>query len=225
MEKLKSLLDDLASDIRAVDQMEGKTSPPTKRRQFPPAKESDLAAAEKRLGFALPPSYVAFLRIHNGWEGINAGDIAVIGVSGDGYTPTKKEWDGYTKMIEKEYRSEGKDYPAQLRSRELTDPGVIYLPHHVPIALNYNGTYWVIDRNRPTKGGEYEIARVELGDKVRKRYLSFAEFLEDQARRVSSELPASKRAKTKARSSSNQQGGAPAKKTASRKAAKAVRKK
>lgn len=32
-----------------------------------PAKAADIAAAERRLGFALPASYAAFLRLHDGW--------------------------------------------------------------------------------------------------------------------------------------------------------------
>lgn len=197
MEDLQSLLDNLAANIRAVDDMEGRKSPPAKRRQYPPAKESELVTAEKRLGLTLPPSYAAFLRIHNGWEGINAGDISIIGISGDGYALAKKEFDRYVQMVEKQYRSEGPDYAAQLRSRELKEPSVMYLPHHIPVALNYNGSFWVIDRNRRSGSGEYEIARVDLGDEVRKRYKTFAEFINDLAKRVSSELPPSKRAKGK----------------------------
>jgi hypothetical protein len=35
---------------------------------YPPASERQIAAAERRLGATLPPSYRAFLRISNGWR-------------------------------------------------------------------------------------------------------------------------------------------------------------
>lgn len=35
---------------------------------YPGATESQIAAAETRLGIALPPSYRAFLRVSNGWR-------------------------------------------------------------------------------------------------------------------------------------------------------------
>jgi cell wall assembly regulator SMI1 len=224
MKDLPSLLESLSAEIRAVDEMEGVVSPPAKRRQFPPAKDPDLAAYEKRWGFALPPSYVEFLRIHNGWEGINAGDLSVIGVSGPGYAPARKEFDRYSGVIEKEYKRKGKDYAAQLQKRESSDSKVIYLPNHIPIALDYNGTYWVFDKNRPTRNGEYSIAVVKGGEEVIARFENSYQFLQAVANSVSKQLPVSKRSTGSHRATPKQRAAASPKKAPSNKGAKSVRK-
>jgi len=223
LENLTSLLDRLSADIRAVDELEELESPPAKRRQYPPAKRSDIAAAERKNGFPLPTGYVDFLQLHNGWEGINAGDISVIGVSGPGHAPGHREFERYVGMIEKEYKRKGKDYAADLQNREAKEKGVVYLPGHVPVALNYNGDFWVIDQHRPAPGGEYEIVRVARGEVVEARYKSFRDFLEQIAKRVSGRLPASKRAKPGTAAGPTKKGMSKPKKAVSKRA-KAVTK-
>ncbi len=48
---------------------------------FPPATVAEIAAFEAKLGYALPPSYREFLRLHNGWQCF-WGDSWIAGVSG-----------------------------------------------------------------------------------------------------------------------------------------------
>ena len=39
-----------------------------KQQLGPPASEEQIAKLEQKIGIALPPSYRAFLTIHNGWR-------------------------------------------------------------------------------------------------------------------------------------------------------------
>src|SRR5262249_43092291 len=73
-----------------------------------------------------------------------------------------------------------------------------YLPDHIPVALDWNGIYWVIDQNRPSGSGEYSIAVVEFGYQTVARFKTFREFLEAVAKSVSSQLPASRRSNARA---------------------------
>jgi hypothetical protein len=51
----------------------------------PPATDEQIAAAEKRLGVALPPSYRAFLKVSNGWNFPNPFVARVAGTEEIGY--------------------------------------------------------------------------------------------------------------------------------------------
>ena len=148
----------------------------------------DIKAAEQNLSFNFPPSYRAFLKLHNGWRGFNAGDICVLGVSGPGYTEAAKELKRYLTMISKAYRREGPRHVDELQEQEKTDPNIIYLPGHPVVALNFNGEFWVFDRNRSAKDGEYEIAQVSRGEDVEMRYCSFLHFVDNTIQRLEHRL-------------------------------------
>lgn len=47
---------------------------------YPPATEEQIAAAEKRLGVTLPPSYRAFLKVSNGWRHMGLYDTGLVPV-------------------------------------------------------------------------------------------------------------------------------------------------
>lgn len=59
---------ELRDGVRELIDNWNHASPPGQRIANPPATEADLAAVERTLGFDLPNSYTAFLRISNGWE-------------------------------------------------------------------------------------------------------------------------------------------------------------
>ncbi len=74
---VKELIDELYAGIAEVARlMFGDESP---QRLGPPATSEALAALERRFGGPLPPSYRAFLELHNGWEHFS-GDARLLSV-------------------------------------------------------------------------------------------------------------------------------------------------
>jgi len=192
--RLDSLLQRLRTAIRGVDEAEGIDPEAPNRRIFPPAPAADITAAERRLGFNLPPSYRAFLSRHNGWMGFDSGDLCIFGVSGPGYKELRAELDRYLRSLTKVFARRGREYAEELRERQKSDSSVIYLPDHPAFGLNFNGDYWVFDRNRPKRNGEFEAALVRLGDTVEFRWPSFLDFVDYTVRQVEAQVPAGSKA-------------------------------
>jgi hypothetical protein len=188
--RLDALLDRLRTAIQAVDQAEGIAPEAPNRRIYPPASPADVAAAERRLGVSLPPSYRAFLMRHNGWKGFDAGDLCIFGVSGPGYAEPKAELDRYLKSLATMFERQGPDYTRQLRERQKSERTVVYLPDQLVFGLNFNGDFWICDRNSPKKTGEAEAALVERGEAVSFRWPSFLEFVDYTVQQVESQVPA-----------------------------------
>jgi cell wall assembly regulator SMI1 len=183
--RMKLLLQELEASLAQIDRSEGRSG---RSKPYRPSSEADIAAAERRLKVRLPPSYVEFLRLHNGWDGFNSGDISVLGVSGPGYKKAHAQWKADLAMFEKSFRRRGQAYAEELREKSKQDADVIYVPEHTPFATNYNGDWWVFDQNRGSSKGEYGIARVAHGQDVESRWQSFQEFVEDNVRRVQGKL-------------------------------------
>jgi cell wall assembly regulator SMI1 len=184
IKQMKPLLETLGEILAEIDRIE---EPKRASEPYPPAAEDEIAAAEKRLGHAFPPSYRAFLQLHNGWHRFRY-DWSVVGVSGPGYVDAHKDIIMYVNIYDKSFRRGIPCPPDELKEREPKDSTVIYFPDHYPIATNFNGDYLVIDRNRQRDAGEYEIARVELGYSVVKRYPDFMAYVDDTLKFMRSAL-------------------------------------
>lgn len=153
---------------------------------YPPASEEKIAEAEQRLNFKFPPSYRAFLKIHNGWRGLWVHSI--FGVSGPGYLDLRREYEKDIKAFETLFKRQGPKHAERLKANEKGDPEIIYLPGHPPVAADSDQGYLVFDRNRPKRGGEYDIACVTIGESVVIRFPSFTRFLESKVRDVRGQL-------------------------------------
>lgn len=68
---LEQLIQELADAKRQYDQLAFDEE--RARTLGPPASPAQIAALEQRLGRALPPSYRAFLELHNGWDEFSGG--------------------------------------------------------------------------------------------------------------------------------------------------------
>src|SRR5713226_5178760 len=79
-----------------------------KSKSFAPAPETAIANLEAKIGFRFPPSYRAFLKLHNGWKGFPY-DAWVFGVSGPAWTRPCKDLKSYIAIFEKTFRRQGKD--------------------------------------------------------------------------------------------------------------------
>jgi cell wall assembly regulator SMI1 len=159
IEALESLLVRLEALRQEIDAVE-EASPGDRSLPYPGASDSDIAAQEKRLRFAFPPSYRAFLKIHNGWRNFSY-DWSIMGVSGAGFEKAQREW---TREAEKfDRQSKRRKDLQKISQTSKSDPSVIFWPEHVPLAVDYNGGFRVFDRNRPGPDGEYDIAEVYAG--------------------------------------------------------------
>lgn len=81
---LQEMSDQAVDDPSVKDQL---TPEQIKRHWLgePPATEAEIAAAEKRLGVRLPPSYRAFLKVSNGWHFPNSFVVKLAGTSEIGW--------------------------------------------------------------------------------------------------------------------------------------------
>jgi hypothetical protein len=82
-QKMKSLIERLVTALSELRRSTGQTA--TAGTLHPPATADAIAALEKKTSFKFPPSYRAFLQLHNGWEkyrrvwtliGVNGGHTA-----------------------------------------------------------------------------------------------------------------------------------------------------
>jgi cell wall assembly regulator SMI1 len=180
-ERLAAMLAQLYAWAVELDRIE-EPSPQDRTRPLPPAPESDIAAAERRWRFKFPPSYRAFLKLHNGWKNFSF-DWWVLGVSG--MPAAEKEWKRDAASFEKDLRKAGATAIAKLRSQSTTDAAVMYWPDHVPLAVDFNGGFMVFDRNRCRDDGECEIVeiRAEEVDRRLPNFLAFVEWALSIARR------------------------------------------
>ena len=158
-----------------LDRLE-EPSPQDRTRPLPPASESDIAAAERRRRFTFPPSYRAFLKLHDGWKNFSF-DWWVMGVSGRGTPAAEREWKRDVASFEKDCRKRGAATIANLRAESKRDPAVMYWPDHIPLAVDFNGGFLVFDRNRRRSDGEYEIAEIR-DEEVDRRLPDFVGFVD-----------------------------------------------
>jgi cell wall assembly regulator SMI1 len=174
-ERLSRMLPCLYGWALELDKIE-EPSPQDRTRPLPPASEADIASAEKRLRFKLPPSYRAFLKFHDGWKNFSF-DWWVSGVSGRSTPTAEKEWKRAGASFEKDCRKAGATTIARLRSESKTDAAVMYWPDHVPLAVDFNGGFMVFDRNRCRDDGECEIVEIRA-EEVERRVPNFLAVVE-----------------------------------------------
>ncbi|HEY7540584.1 MAG TPA: SMI1/KNR4 family protein [Methylomirabilota bacterium] len=151
-------------------------SPQDRTRPLPPASESEIAAAERRLRLTFPPSYRAFLMLHNGWKNFSF-DWWLMSVSKGGTPAADREWTRDAASFEKDCRKRSPTTIESLRSQSKRDAAVMYWPDHVPLAADFNGGFLVFDRNRCRSDGEYEIVEIR-DEEVDRRLPDFTAFVD-----------------------------------------------
>lgn len=130
-----------------------------KQQLNPPAKESEIAAFEKRLGQRLPLSYRIFLSLHNGWQ----------------------HWEGDTHLIsiEQQQRGEYAEWIQKLR-RESWDEGNSAAMDGIFIGVQLNSVGgFVVDTSKVDDRGEMEIINLEYSEVA--RYSDFIDLLQQTA--------------------------------------------
>jgi hypothetical protein len=164
----------------------------------PPATAEAVQAFEADQGIRFPPSYRAFLLLHNGWQDYAYG-FTLIGVSG-GHTERalqdieetidiwKDAWtDAYGPATEEsvtryERRGDGRN--------PLEADGSPYLPNELPFGTNFNGGLLFFRRSAPPDDGELEVFAWETDCGVRARYPSFVAMLKSDMAQLLAEAAA-----------------------------------
>ena len=171
-----------------------------KLHKAPPAAAVDKAV--KAMPVPPPPSYVQFLKRHNGWE--NAWDgFDVLGVTGK-HTDAARE--DIAVSVKEETESLAKP-PKGVDARELytkkedDNRDFVYLSNHVIFATNLNGRLGLFDRRTRGKDGEMEVALWSHSADVYERFPNFTAFLERALEDTRASIAAARNPKS---------GGAPA---------------
>lgn len=124
-----------------------------------PCTQAQLDTVQHDFGRVLPPSYRAFLELHNGWMAF-MGEAALLSVE-DRHSP----WFAA--------RVEG----IRAHLREFNDPDV--LSHGFLLVVHPDvSSLLYLDKTKPTEGGEYETVYYSLTAGEYARYPSFKAFLE-----------------------------------------------
>jgi hypothetical protein len=154
-----------------------KPSRAPKLHKAPPATAVDKAV--KAMPVPPPPSYLQFLKRHNGWE--NAWDgFDLLGVTGK-HTDAARE--DIAVSVKEETEALAKP-PKGVNARELytkkedDNRDFVYLPNHVIFATNLNGRLGLFDRRTRGRDGEMEVALWSHTADVYERFPSFVAFLE-----------------------------------------------
>jgi hypothetical protein len=111
----------------------------------PAAAKKDIERFAKRLGKAIPTSYVRFLRLHDGWKHFWM-DFALVGTKGEHTEAALKD----IRRLEAWQRAElerrlGKISPSAIKDWESKHPKNLYLQNHFVFATNSAGSVFVFD--------------------------------------------------------------------------------
>src|SRR6476469_5995250 len=131
---LVSELDDLR---RRLMQARGK-DPRDKSRYLmnPPATDADIDTEERRTGFAYPPSYRAFLKLHNGWLGFWP-DWRLVGVQRKDTAAMHKDVKNTFSLLSTVATREQRE---KLPEEEKKDPRTILITNHPVLGTDFNGS-------------------------------------------------------------------------------------
>jgi len=129
----------------------------------PPATAAQIADVERRLGATLPPSYRAFLGLHNGWTDFTGGAMILPSEEFD------KPWvDQRTKRIHEHIR-------------EFEQPGLLKNAFFIMLGED-EPDFVYFDKSKRSPEGEMEVVHWDMVQGELDRYPDFAAFLEDQAK-------------------------------------------
>ena len=128
----------------------------------PPATAQQLSALARKLGSPLPPTYAAFLRLHNGWLEWSGGARVL---------STEEHDEPWVKKRMEQVRYHFKEF---FDERVLDSAFVVILGEDEP-------DFVYLDKSKPFANGEFEVVHTDLIRGEFGRYPDFASFLEAAA--------------------------------------------
>ena len=163
--------DELCKTLRVL-----KGKKPTDKKKYylyPPAEAEAIARAEKQFGFKYPPSYRAFLKMHNGWLGFWP-DWSLVGIPRPDNATMYKDIKNTQSLLPVVADNEMRE---RLPQDERTDSRVMLITNHLVLGTDFNGSLLLFDRNRVGKDREPQIAWVHYIMHVERRWTNFEELL------------------------------------------------
>ncbi len=122
----------------------------------PPATEVQITDLERKLGFALSPSYREFLKIHNGWE--NFGVFILFG--------TEDFFSDWTK--------------SRIASFKEVDAGGPFEKGAIPFSMSDEAShFWAFDPKIRSSSGELDVVKWDHGQEEYRLH-SLTEFFEKE---------------------------------------------
>ena len=163
----------------------------------PPAIERDIDDFEKTTGVRFPPSYKAFLTLHNGWEHFWL-NMTLIGVTGK---HTERVLAEIKETIEWQTNDLGDvidDFsPSKIAEWEAEDNRHLYLKNHLCFATNFSGELYVFDKNSLRNDGEMDVVYWDISwGAWENRHPDFTTLLVSIAEEVSVEFNKCSKAKS-----------------------------
>jgi len=192
-QQLEELVQSLYDVFTKVSRQAGITRPGT---LHPPASESDIAACEARIGMRFPPSYRAFLRLHNGWEKFDDAST-LIGVTGGHTDKALKEIEYTVGRWKKAW--EEKNGPATADSIARYEAGFdlskknerdarIFLPAMLHFGTDFGGSIYYFCPKAQDRDGEMAVVYADPGGAFIQKADNFVEFLRAQLEFMKGEL-------------------------------------
>jgi SMI1 / KNR4 family (SUKH-1) len=159
-EKMKGLVEKLAEALRELDVL-------LFDEEYPhvlgaPCSSDQIASLERKLGSPLPPSYLAFMRLHNGWSDFD-GEAQLLGSEDQ-----TKEW------VAKKIKSIGSLF---YEDKSAVNP---FSHGSIPVLLGKDeNNYVVLDPTTARSDGEMDFVQYEFTEEER-RFPDFGSFLEHE---------------------------------------------
>lgn len=157
MRDLQSLIQELAEAKRAYDRLVFDEQQP--HELGPPASPDQIAKLEKILRRRLPPSYHAFLELHNGWSDFDGGSKLLA-----------------TEDQEAQWVKERIKYWSDLIEDDTENP---FQQGAIPVLLGEDENHFlVLDPRSAQENGEMDFVDYDYGQEHR-RFKDFTSFLEN----------------------------------------------
>jgi hypothetical protein len=172
---LAKLVGDLAEAQKELDRLTADEEEAHERGK--PATATQIAALERRIGRPLPPSYKAFLQLHNGWADF-AGGAKLLAVEDHDSPWVRKRID---------------QIGSYLFSDDAANP---FLNGCFPVLLGKDeNSYLVLDARKARKDGEMDFVLYDYGEEER-RFKDFTAFLKNELKLTQRLIKSQKKGKT-----------------------------
>jgi hypothetical protein len=158
---LKELINKLSAALSEYDRLVFDEE--QSREKGPPASQYQIEQLESILGRSLPPSYRAFLELHNGWSNF-AGGAKLLAVEDHGSEWVKQQMDYWSSLVD-----DGKD-PFKMGA--------------IPVLLGvHENSFLVMDPNSVRENGEMDFVMYDYMHEE-DRFEDFKSFLQKKLERL-----------------------------------------
>lgn len=151
---------------------------------YGPPPRGPLAEFMKKKGKMLPPSYIRFLRQHNGWKGY-AGGFTLMGVTGRHTADARRDIKETIELFEDGWAAQyGKPTEESIAAFEARSRDeAVYVGRLVSFGTDFNGALLLFDNRRRRRDGEMDVLLWDSSGPSR-RYRAFGSMLESDLKEI-----------------------------------------